>query len=162
MNSEKFYTFVKTIAGKDAILAESVIEAHKLIYGDTLTEGKIGRALATAGLGLGLMGVAPQTAHAGWFDSDNSKTEMVAEQSPEAVQKHTKQLLQLVGDDFIETNSFMGSENVEKLADYINSLPEDLKTVALSECGRFRNQFKLGTPDDNIVKALGQYSVAMR
>jgi len=162
MNSEKFYTFVKTIAGKDAILAESVIEAHKLIYGDTLTEGKIGRALATAGLGLGLMGTTAQPAQAGWFGSNKSNTEIVSEQSPDAVQKHTKQLLQLVGDDFIETNSFMGSENVEKLADYINSLPEELKTVALAECGRFRNQFKLGTPDDNIVKALGQFSVAMR
>lgn len=162
MNSEKFYTFVKTIAGKDTILAESVIEAHKLIYGDTLTEGKIGRALATAGLGLGLMGAAPQSAHAGWFDSDKAKTEIVSEQSPEAIKKYTQQLLQQVGDDFVETNSFMDSENVQKLANYINSLPEELKSVALSECGKFKNQFRLGTPDDNIVKALAQYSVAMR
>lgn len=162
MNSEKFYTFVKTIAGNDTILAESVIEAHKLIYGDTLTEGKIGRALATAGLGLGLMGAAPQAAHAGWFDSGKNKTEITAEQSPENVQKQTQQLLKLVGDDFIETNSFMDSKNVKKLANYINSLPEELKPVALSECGKFKNQFRLGTPDDNIVKALGQFSVAMR
>ena len=29
MNSDKFYKFVKDIAGADTILAESVIEAHK-------------------------------------------------------------------------------------------------------------------------------------
>ena len=161
MNSEKFYKFVRDIAVNDQILAESVIEAHKLIYGDTLTEGKLGKALATAGLGLGLMG-GGAPAHAGFFDShDKNKTEIVA-QNPESVQKQTQNLLKLVGDDFIETNSFMDSQNVEKLANYINSLPENLKTIALAECGRFRNQFKLGTPQDNIMTALGQYKVAMR
>lgn len=162
MNSEKFYKFVRDIAGNDKILAESVIDAHKLIYGDTLTEGKLGKALATAGLGLGLMGAAPQQAHAGIFGGGKAKTEMVAEQTPEGVQKQTQQLLQLVGDEFIETNSFMDSDGVQKLANYINSLPENLKNVALAECGRFRNQFKLGTPNDNIMTALRQYNVAMR
>src|SRR5574343_587204 len=103
MTSDKFYKFVKDIAGADTILAESVIEAHKLIYGDTLTEGKLGKA-------------------------------------------QTQKYLQSIGDDFIVTNSFMDSENVEKLANYINSLPEDLKNFAISECGKFKNQFRLGTP----------------
>lgn len=162
MNSAKFYKFVKDIAGADTILAESVIEAHKLIYGDTLTEGKLGKALATAGLGLGLMGAAPQQAHAGLFGGGKAKTEMATEQTAESVKAQTQKYLQSIGDDFIETNSFMDSENIEKLANYINSLPEDLKNFAISECGKFKNQFRLGTPSDNIVTALKQYNVAMR
>jgi len=162
MNSEKFYNFVRAIASNDPTLVESIIEAHKVIYeSESLNEGKIGKTLATAGLALGLMGGGSQ-AHAGFFGGDKAKTEMAGVQTPEQVKATTQKLLQQIGDDFIETNSFTESEYVKQLAQFIQSLPEDLKTVALSECGRFKNQFRLGTPSDNIVSALGQYNVAMR
>lgn len=163
MNSEKFYNFVRAIASNDPALVESIIEAHKVIYeAESLNEGKIGKTLATAGLALGLMGGGSQ-AHAGFFGGgDKAKTEMAGVQTPEQVKATTQKLLQQIGDDFIETNSFAESDYVKQLAQFIQSLPDDLKNVALSECGRFKNQFRLGTPSDNIVSALGQYNVVMR
>ena len=51
MNNQKFYSFVTDIVKDDPALVESIIEAHKLIFeSDELTEGKIGKAIATAGL----------------------------------------------------------------------------------------------------------------
>lgn len=50
MKYEKFYNFVKQIAGSDKLLAESVIAVHQSVYDpESLTEGRL-RDLAKAGL----------------------------------------------------------------------------------------------------------------
>jgi len=50
MKNEKFYKFVKEIAGNDQVLAESVITAHQAVYDpESLTEGRL-KELAKAGL----------------------------------------------------------------------------------------------------------------
>ena len=134
MNSEKFYKFVNDIAGKDKILAESVIEAHKLIYGDSLHEGlrnTIGKGLATGALALGLAGGATP-AHAGWFGS-SEKTE----QSSEA---KVSQMVDEIVMQTAEGKSINEIPEVEQLVGYIKTLSNEDQTKALMQVQRLSKQ----------------------
>ena len=91
MKNEKFYEFVKEIAGDDQVLAESVITAHQAVYDpESLTEGRL-KELAKAGL---LAGSLATSAVAG--DVDKSIP------SPEENQKQASEFVSEIQDEYLE------------------------------------------------------------
>lgn len=89
MKNEQFYEFVKTIAGDDQMLSESVIAAHRAVYDpDSLTEGRL-RDLAKAGL---LAGSLATSAFAGGGEAP----------SPEENQKQAIEFVQEIQNEYLD------------------------------------------------------------
>lgn len=90
MKNEKFYKFVKAIANKDQLLAESVITAHQAVYDpDSLTEGKLGKFARTGALAAALT--------TGAFAGDKTTAP-----TPEENQKEATEFVHNVQDEYLD------------------------------------------------------------
>jgi hypothetical protein len=111
MKNEKFYEFVKTIAGEDQILAESVITAHQAVFDpDSLTESKLGN-LARAGL---LAGSLATGAFAG---GDKIPT-------PEENQKEATEFVHEIQDEYLDEMDIKTNDAFKEAMERYNILLE--------------------------------------
>lgn len=110
MDTQKFYTYVRTIASDDSLLAESIIAGHQSIYEpEALTEGfrdvahkfkqgAKGAAMAAA--------IAAGGAHAGGTDVKPPIAHEQVKIDPSDIMNTANKFIKTITNDLLETDDF--------------------------------------------------------